>query len=450
LSQKFHNSFAGSVRRWPTNPKGLSLPLKDHQQAALVRRRPRLAVLLESPKANGQPAGLVESIAEFGPGFTEKALRRMMQFAEVFPEREIVAALSRRLSWSHFVEIIPLDGDLKRDFYAEMCRLERRSVRTLRQKIGGMLFERTGLSKKHAELARQELEVLRQDDQLTADLVFGDPYFLDFLQLAGTYSEKDLETAILQELQRFLLELGGDFAFLARQRGITVGQDDFYLDLLFYHRRLHRLIALDLKLEKFTPAHKRQMELYLRWLEKHETRPRGAAAGFDSVRRQGRRTGGNATTRSQWHSCRRLLDRPAAPPAAAKEAARCCSLGPRPLGGQARGEQLASWSEILPNRLEASLPSAMATGCCLVIKLPAPYHACRPQAVEYGFGRLRAVLLYDLPKGNALKRHALLNGQPFLCTMSGIMNSSASSPLFLFLYYFFFCACFSQNRQYCN
>jgi len=241
-----------------------------------VGQRVRTETLKEKRASYGQ--GIVATVsrelaAEFGRGFTEKALWRMIQFAETFPDQEIVAALSRQLSWSHFVEIIPIDDDLKRDFYAEMCRLERWSVRTLRQKIGGMLFERTALSKKPAELVRQELKALRHEDRLTPDLVFRDPYFLDFLQLADTYSEKDLETAILHELQRFLLELGSDFAFLARQKRITVGQDDFYLDLLFYHRRLRRLIALDLKLEKFMPAHKGQMELYLRWLEQHEMQP---------------------------------------------------------------------------------------------------------------------------------------------------------------------------------
>src|SRR5262249_6311405 len=133
-----------------------------------------------------------ELTAEFGRGFTEKGLWRMIQFAEAFPEHQIVSALSRQLGWSHFVEIIPLDDDLKRQFYAEMCRVERWSVRTLRAKVQGMLFERTALAKKPAEQARRELATLRREDVLTPDLVFRDPYFLDFLGLADTYSEKDL------------------------------------------------------------------------------------------------------------------------------------------------------------------------------------------------------------------------------------------------------------------
>jgi predicted nuclease of restriction endonuclease-like (RecB) superfamily len=207
---------------------------------------------------------------EFGQGWSKYNLSRMMRFAECFPEERIVATLSQQLGWSHFKEIVPLDDGLKRDFYAEMCRIERWSVRTLRQKISGMLFERTALSKKPVELAKQELIKLREEDKLTPDLVFRDPYFLDFLGLKDTYSEKDLETAILRELEAFILELGTGFSFMARQKRITVDDEDYYLDLLFYHRKLRRLVAIDLKLGKFQAADKGQMELYLRWLEKYE------------------------------------------------------------------------------------------------------------------------------------------------------------------------------------
>jgi predicted nuclease of restriction endonuclease-like (RecB) superfamily len=210
---------------------------------------------------------------EFGDGFSKRNLFRMVQFAEAFPEQQIVATLSKELGWSHFVELLPLKKHLQRDFYAEMCRVERWSVRLLRQKIGGMLYERTALSKKPEKLAALELQKLREEDKLTPDLVFRDPYLLDFLGLKGAYSEKDLETAILRDLESFLVELGGDFAFLARQKRITVDGEDFYLDLLFYHRRLRRLVVIDLKLGKFAPADVGQMEFYLRWLKKHEMRP---------------------------------------------------------------------------------------------------------------------------------------------------------------------------------
>jgi predicted nuclease of restriction endonuclease-like (RecB) superfamily len=214
-----------------------------------------------------------ELVAEFGKGYSISNLSRMMSLVECFPDQQIVSTLSAKLGWSHFVEIVPLKDPLQREFYAEMCRIERWSVRALRAKIGGMLFERTALSRKPEELARQELAALKEEDRLTADLVFRDPYILDFLGLKETYSEADLENAILREIERVLLEFGEGFCFVARQKRITVGADDFYLDLLFYHRHLRRLIAVELKLGKWKPSDKGQMELYLRWLEKHDVQP---------------------------------------------------------------------------------------------------------------------------------------------------------------------------------
>jgi predicted nuclease of restriction endonuclease-like (RecB) superfamily len=210
---------------------------------------------------------------EYGKGFSRPNLFHMIRFAEVFPEEQIVYALSRQLSWTHFRSLIYLEDPLQRDFYAEMCRVERWSTRTLRDKIQGMLYERTGISKKPEELARQEVATLRDSDRMTPDLVFRDPYLLNFLGLADTYSEKDLEAAILRELEQFLLELGTDFSFVARQKRITVDGEDYYLDLLFYHRRLRRLVAAELKLGRFKAADKGQMELYLNWLDQHDRRP---------------------------------------------------------------------------------------------------------------------------------------------------------------------------------
>jgi predicted nuclease of restriction endonuclease-like (RecB) superfamily len=208
--------------------------------------------------------------ADYGRGFSEKSLRHMLRFAEAFPDDRIVSALMRQLSWTHFLSIIYLQDSLQRDFYAEMCRIERWSTRTLQKRIGSMLYERTALSKKPKELRRIELDALREEDKLTPDLVFRDPYFLDFLGLKGAFQEKDLEAAIVREMETFILELGVGFTFVARQKRITVDEDDFYLDLLFYHRDLRRLVAIELKLDKFRPEHKGQMELYLRWLDKYE------------------------------------------------------------------------------------------------------------------------------------------------------------------------------------
>jgi predicted nuclease of restriction endonuclease-like (RecB) superfamily len=210
---------------------------------------------------------------EFGRGFTSRNLFNMIRFSEVFPDAEIVASLMRQLGWTHFRQIIALDDPLKRDFYAEMCRIERWSTRTLRQKIDGMLYERTALSKKPDQLIRRELDALREEDKLTPDLVFQDPYLLDFLGLRDTYSEKDLETALLREIERFLLELGTGFAFVERQKRITLDGDDYYIDLLFFHRRLRRMVVIELKLGDFKPADKGQVELYLRWLDRHERQP---------------------------------------------------------------------------------------------------------------------------------------------------------------------------------
>lgn len=215
----------------------------------------------------------IQLTAEYGRGFSDRALFQMMRFVEAFPDKRIVEGLSAQLGWTHFRQIIYMDDPLKRDFYAEMCRLERWSTRALEKKIAGMLFERTALSKKPAKLAKQELAKLRGEDRLTPDLVFRDPYFLDFLGLKGSYQEKDIESAILREMEAFILELGVGFSFVARQKRIQIGSDDFYLDLLFYHRKLRRLVAIELKLDRFRPGDKGQMELYLRWLEKHERQP---------------------------------------------------------------------------------------------------------------------------------------------------------------------------------
>lgn len=211
-------------------------------------------------------------VLEYGNGFTDKNLHRMIQFAEVFPDEKIVVSLTRQLSWTHFVTLIPFKEELKRDFYAEMCRIEKWSVRTLKNKIDSMLYERTALSKKPELVARAELDALRAEDRFTPNLVFRDPYVLEFLNLNDRYLEKDLEDAIMRELEQFLLELGMGFCFVARQKRITIDDEDFRIDLLFFHRDLNRLIALDLKLGSFKPDHKGQMELYLRWLDKHERR----------------------------------------------------------------------------------------------------------------------------------------------------------------------------------
>ncbi|MBK8509377.1 MAG: DUF1016 family protein [Candidatus Competibacteraceae bacterium] len=210
---------------------------------------------------------------DYGRGFSAKNLRHMLRFAEVFPDPAIVSAAWRQLSWTHFKALIYIGDPLKRDFYLQMCQQEGWSTRTLQSRLDSQLFERTALSKQPDELLAQELAVLREQGELSPALVLKDPYILDFLGLNDRYLEKDLEDAILRELELFLLELGAGFTFVARQKRIQIDNDDFYIDLLFYNRRLKRLVAIDLKLGDFKAADKGQMELYLRWLAKYEQEP---------------------------------------------------------------------------------------------------------------------------------------------------------------------------------
>ncbi len=239
----------------------------------------RMGKRLNDEALHGKRAGYGEKLvigisteltAEYGTGFSEKNLRRMRQFAEIYPDEEIVVSLIRQLSWTHLIALIPLNDTMKRDFYTQMCILERWSVRQLRDRIKSMLFERTAISRKPEETIAYDLKVLKEQGEISDDLVFRDPYFLDFLGLSDSYSEKDLESAIIVELQRFIIELGQDFAFLARQKRITIDNRDYYIDLLFYHRRLKCLVAIDLKIGEFEAGFKGQMELYLRYLEKYE------------------------------------------------------------------------------------------------------------------------------------------------------------------------------------
>ena len=210
---------------------------------------------------------------EYGGGFEPRTIRRMMQFAKQFPDIQIVSPLVSNLSWSHFLIVMPIKDPIAREFYLTMAASERWSKRTLEAKIDGMLFERTAISGKPDEMIKQELTQLRDDNILTPDLVFKSPYFLEFTGLKGMYSERSLEDALVANLEQFILELGNGFTFIERQKRMIIDGEDFYLDLLFYHRKLHRLIAIDLKLGKFKAQYKGQMELYLRWLEGNEMEP---------------------------------------------------------------------------------------------------------------------------------------------------------------------------------
>lgn len=206
----------------------------------------------------------------YGIGYSRANIFRMIKFYNYFPDFGIVATLSRQLSWSHFIEILKIENSLKREFYTTMCLNENWSVRTLRERMASALFERTAISKKPEETIKNELQLLREENKMTPDLFFRDPYVLDFLNLKDTYSEKDLENAILSELEKFILEMGNDFAYMGRQKRITIDGEDYYIDLLFYHRKMKRLVVIELKLDKFRPEYKGQVELYLKWLDKYE------------------------------------------------------------------------------------------------------------------------------------------------------------------------------------
>lgn len=209
----------------------------------------------------------------YGKGWSEKQLRHCLHFAGTFADEQIVSTLRRELSWTHIKTLMYIDEPLKRDFYIGICCLEGWSSRQLQERINSMLFERTALSRKPEETIRHDLEQLRQGQQVSPDLLLKDPYILDFLDLSDRYLEKDLEDAILREIEKFLLELGAGFTFVARQKRLQIDNDDFYIDLLFYNRKLKRLVAIDLKLGNFHPEYKGQMELYLRWLAKYEQEP---------------------------------------------------------------------------------------------------------------------------------------------------------------------------------
>lgn len=207
-------------------------------------------------------------ITQYGKGYSYSALTRMMKFAKNIDEKNI-ATLSQQLSWSHFKELIVLEDTLKIEFYAQMSIAQNWGVRTLRERIDSMLYERTALSKQPDELIKYELENINQE-YFSKNMIFKDPYLLDFLEVNDRYLEKDLEDAILRSIEQFIFELGVGFSFIERQKRIIIDGEDFKIDLLFYNRKLKRLIAIDLKIGRFKAEYKGQMELYLKWLSKYE------------------------------------------------------------------------------------------------------------------------------------------------------------------------------------
>ena len=206
----------------------------------------------------------------FGSGWSDKHLRHCLRTAETIEEQQIIYAVRRQLSWTHIKTISYEENAIKRQFYLEMTISQRWNTRTLADQMDKMLFERTAIAQEPTEQIQQALQELTTEEMINPDLFFKKSYVLDFLNLKRFHSEEDLENALISHIQEFIQELGGGFAFVERQKRISVDAVDYHLDLLFYHRKLGRLVAIDLKIGKFKPKHKAQMELYLKWLERYE------------------------------------------------------------------------------------------------------------------------------------------------------------------------------------
>ena len=197
--------------------------------------------------------------AKYGKNFTERNLYRMTLFAERFPDAEILPPLAAKLSWSHVIELLPLKTDEARMYYANDAAVRNYGTKELRRQIARKAYERR-------EIANTELS----DESSVPFNIFKDPYLLDLFGLKDNFAEADLEKAILMELEAFLLEFGHGFTFVERQKRMIIDGEDISLDLLFYHRILKRLVAVELKLGVFKAAYKGQMELYLKWLDRYE------------------------------------------------------------------------------------------------------------------------------------------------------------------------------------
>lgn len=242
--------------------------IASYANATLTLTYWQVGSLIDSEVLGGERAGYGSQIlaslaheltARFGRGFDRPNLSRMVTFAREFPDAEIVASLAHKLSWTHFVALLPLKSDEARRFYADQVVAGRLSVRELKRAIQRKAYERRAIANSQIE----------PGSMVPAD-TFSDPYLLDFLGLHDGYAEADLEAAILRDLEEFLLEVGAGFSFVARQKRMIIDGDDFHLDLLFFSRPLRRLVAVELKIGKFDARHEGQMKLYLKWLNRYE------------------------------------------------------------------------------------------------------------------------------------------------------------------------------------
>lgn len=207
----------------------------------------------------------------YGAGWSYKQLQHCLRAAETFSRDEIIYATRIQLTWTHLKRIMYVKDPLARQFYVEMCQIEHWDTRTLDDKIDGLLYERTAISRRPDETIKRELTEAGRTKTLVPDLVFRSSYFLDMLGLPEVFSESDLENAIVSQVEAIMQEMGGsDFALIERQKRITVDAVDYKMDLVFFHRSLRRTIVVDLKLGKFKPQYEGQMLLYLRYINQHE------------------------------------------------------------------------------------------------------------------------------------------------------------------------------------
>jgi predicted nuclease of restriction endonuclease-like (RecB) superfamily len=221
-----------------------------------------------TPSSKSQPKNYATASRNFkGREAAQRALQRtgygltISELTAVFP-----------LSWSHYVRLLSVKNESAHEFYHAEALRGGWSVRQLDRQINSLFYERTALSRDKAKMLTKGVTAKPQD-AIAPEEEIKDPYVLEFLGLKDEYSESDLEEALLRHLEIFLLELGGDFAFIGRQRRLRIGGDWYRVDLLFFHRKLRCLVVIDLKVGKFTHADAGQMHLYLNYAREHWTQP---------------------------------------------------------------------------------------------------------------------------------------------------------------------------------
>jgi predicted nuclease of restriction endonuclease-like (RecB) superfamily len=225
----------------------------------------RLATSEWGQKTIEQLAAFIQTQEPGIKGFEKRNLERMRQFYETYPDEQITTALRTQLSWTHHRIIMSrCKSEAERLFYLQLAATERYSTRELDRQINSGIFERTRLA---------EAKLPQRSHPKPLSGVFRDSYVLDFLNLPSRHSERDLKTSLVSYLKEFILELGRDFTFLGQEYRLQVGNSDFFVDLLFFHRELQSLVAFELKIDKFRPEYLGQLEFYLEVLDRDLKKP---------------------------------------------------------------------------------------------------------------------------------------------------------------------------------